>query len=230
MLFWGDIQLGILSQRQAMALIPIYELSQTQSIALNQNAGFCEFVSLARSGQLSSDTIRDKASVYVDSVGHLTNKQLSFDDMQPDLEPEPVIESAPATIEEAPVLVIHEDTQEEAENNPVNSPEPVEANIAADIESENENVCTQTIPEPEAEPVKASEPAPQPVQPAPQPEPVPMPTPNNSITFSITWNGTMAMCGLRKGDEKPLIQAKFNLADEQIPGVIADMRKLLSIG
>ena len=231
----NDVRMGIMSQRQAMALLPIYELSQTQTLALNQNAAFCEFISLARSGQLNSDTLREKVQIFVDSVEGMNGKQLSLlDDFVTQSEPTPELyhsEPEPTPVLPPPNLVVYPSRPEivqieppsapaaeyeepdDVEELPLIAPEP-EAAQAAPI------VCAQTsTPEPEPMPAVSEKPAVtlaqlQPAQAA-----------DNNLVFSITWTGAMAMIGLRKGAGNPVIRAVFGLDDEKIPDILSEMKK-----
>ena len=227
-----DVHAGILSQRQAMALLPVYELTQTQSLALNQNASFCDFISLARSGQLSSDTIRDKLTVYIDSVEHLNGKQLGIFEtpvVENIQQPEPAIEAETEEVFDLEITdaeAIYQDKNEADEVENISTPEyksivtpPMPAPAAIDPPAPEQNVCAQTI-KPEPAPAKTE----QPVVHLEDLKPT-----DDSVVFSITWNGAMAVVGLRKGEGNPLIRALFNLTVEQIPWVLTDMKKELSI-
>jgi ParB/RepB/Spo0J family partition protein len=52
------LALGTISSRQAMALMPFYDLTPRQQLQVQEDGDFCEFLQFARQGQISSDVIR----------------------------------------------------------------------------------------------------------------------------------------------------------------------------
>jgi hypothetical protein len=66
---------GYLSQRQATALIPFFELTTDEQEALLIKADFAEFIDLCRNGKINSDTIRERIS---DAIADIHPAPLQF--------------------------------------------------------------------------------------------------------------------------------------------------------
>ncbi|MCE1255590.1 MAG: ParB/RepB/Spo0J family partition protein [Anaerolineae bacterium] len=227
----SDIQLGLLSQRQALALLPVYELSVSQKFALDQNPGFCEFIGLARSGQINSDTLREKVQIYIDSVEHLNGRQLTFIDEQ---KTESVIDHS-EIVNDAPVF--ENEPGETVENlaDMAEKENDFESESVRVEEEKNSNVCAQTLEEkPENETAFQTQPASTEIkQQEISPEPIRVPEAasvsinDNSIVFSVTWNGSMAICGLRRGNGAPVIKMAYGLDYNGMPDVFVELREKL---
>ena len=84
-----SIEDGILSQRQAMALLPVYELSTRDREWILKEADWSEFLSLARGGTFDSDTIRERVQTMLDALDAGKPKQLELTPPQPYPDPTP---------------------------------------------------------------------------------------------------------------------------------------------
>lgn len=73
----NKVEAGELSMRQAMGLVPFFELTQSEQDTLLADPDFADFLPLAHSGQINSDTIREKVTAAI-AIVHPEPAQFDF--------------------------------------------------------------------------------------------------------------------------------------------------------
>ncbi|BCY18660.1 hypothetical protein hrd7_25090 [Leptolinea sp. HRD-7] len=155
---------GSVSQRQATAMIPFYELSQSEQDQLCANKDFDDFFSAAWMGQVNSDTIRERINAAIAEI-HPAPAQFDF-----------------TVPNEAPIVV-------EAGDEVLAVPDPEYGEEQAWLQKDIEG--NDVVPEP-VQPVEEPEPAkePAPIIPANQPAlptaPVPAPMAQQPAAAPVT--------------------------------------------
>lgn len=100
---------GVLSQRQALALLPAYELSDSDFSWLVDDPERSEFLQLARGGTIDSDTIRERIAEYLQALEDSKPKQLELQE-EPETEQEEE-ETPSGAVEEDPDAALKEQTR-----------------------------------------------------------------------------------------------------------------------
>lgn len=214
-----NLEAEVISQRQAMALLPFYDLQDADRDYLMNKPDFEEFLVLARNGQLSSDTIRERLQREANNLPQKKQANLFTERPERREENETLARQYFDAVEE-----MVEDRKEAEQQ----------------LEPE-QDVCTQTPAEtggplPWAEPETRQAPQPEP-PPAEEPKPAQQAEPqqsapvtldvlkvNQPLSCTITWLENAITIGMRRGSGIPCLRFFDNLEDEQIPEIIQDLR------
>ena len=204
---------GCLPVRTAMALLPFYELTPLELTVLErERPDYADFVRLARSGQLNSDTVRITIDIWMK-----------------------ILHPEPAPIPELPLVAVTETIQVLQEEEWDSTPKVGEPHNEELIQIEGNTLTEEPKEEPEEE-VKTHGNQPSPVQvegeskpkpaPAAAPPPAaPEPVVSSDTVLTITWDVTgNAYVGLRRAGEKfPTFTFKANLKAADFPQLLSDL-------
>jgi len=222
---------GILPVRSAMALLPFYDLTPLEMNVIERTYPDCfDFLALARSGELNSDTIRKQIDTFLAVLKPTPSEQL-------------ILESArEESIQAEEILDDETDNPDEEQNEELSHAEPAE-NIEESIdpdevsedESEDEAVIDhQAAPEEQrmvavTEEEHAEKHGKTPTQPGPMTtvvaDKVTPAEPAKETTLTVTWNPSGGvMIGYRKaGETAPKILFKQELLAGQFADLLAEL-------
>lgn len=194
------IESGVLPQRSAMALMPYFELGPAELAILETKVPeHADFAALARSGELSSDTIRKTVDTY---LGIVAPKEEAVSKEE---EPELFSDASVETVQE-----IQSDGNDFQMLTPIvihNDDDGAQDQIIAESDEEDlpDGAENQEAPAPAKKPAPVST---SPVKPAPAPAPAaPQPAlkPAEQTTLNIVWdlNGRVTISFRRAGELIP---------------------------
>lgn len=211
----GSISTGVLSQRAAMALLPWYELTPLELGLIEKvYPDATDFIALARTGQVLSDTIRLKVTEYIECTQMNSKKTTQTVEL-----PTKPIAGSQSNNETSETI------QEPAPKN--GAPETGEneaADITEETDEEDDEPKDKKTPSKSKEPTKSKEPA---KQPTPQ-QPIAVGAVGKDETLlTVKWtaNGVLngVLVGVQRFGEVPKMRFVKQLAVDEMPALFKEL-------